>query len=372
MSRLFSPRGQRGLSYVDGSVTLLPGKSLPESLSRPVAIISDRDEYNLVGLESGKRSGLAEVLDNLYRIKGCVFAETPSNWNDDEPYGRQLTPNADNEIEHAERLAERLKTEAGITYVMNPLGYYDYNGSKGTRATIFEIEGDTRLDELLKYLDFREMFVSFVGLSPFTEYRDVLVSLGRDAGYTMRLMKDSGVEWGLENAHPGNFVVYQDDDRIRVVPVDLDCASFDSDGTHVEVKAVMEEILTMRDISGNGWNLNKRHPWSGREFGVGKRYTREWVLEGIKDGYYNHRPGDINLNTMLNLDTRLDEANQIGLELFQWRTHLPRTYEAHGNLPHIVRRMVERGLEGGASLSESIRAAEAYAEEIVESGVFVL
>jgi len=357
-------------------------------------------------VQSGTRSELAE--DNKYRIKGNLFEEEPYGWllQHGQPYGRQTLSRIETEIEHAERLGERFQ-EVGLTYVMDPVGYYlypDYRQNeqsvamakilgqqvprfKETGAAIFEIKGDTRLDELLGHLDRMDWFTIWLGLAAFPEYKDIIVNLGRDTGYTMRQMHDAGITWGLEtgNAHPGNFVVYADGNNIRVVPVDLNAAktystggwslfrkSFPKEEAEQEVQSVKDVLRRKADISGNGFNVNRVSDIDGQVYGMGRDYTREWIIEGFDDGYYRSIPGDIGLDTMVGLDARLNQANETATKFMEWSGPLDRIYWNNGEVGEVIRHIAVRGLETGNSLEDSIKAAEEYGQRIVKERLFVI
>jgi len=218
MTQLYVPRDNISLKEVKGEVHA--NGQLPDILSKPLRIYKTG---NIPALNSGYRSALVYDNGNMYRIKACKPMRRPRLKDlPEEPLGGQILSRVESEIENMIVYKEIFEQE-GIPYPCLPLGYYkyglEYNGEP-MAATLFKIEGDTRLDELVAFLESEVMNEN--GAVP--ELFDLLDKLAYKAGRIKRMTDDRGYVLGLANSHSGNFVVFEMDGEIHLGNVDLDSA----------------------------------------------------------------------------------------------------------------------------------------------------
>lgn len=237
MRKLLLPRENIEFAVGEGESTFYVD-DIPRVLSRP--LIKSRSYGIVKGKESGSRSGLLSYARRMYQIKGCDVPNDPLytttgklDYAGDrfikgsEPNGGQFLEKCKHELSVVKELSDTLIKE-GFVPPQRPVGYYSYHLDyvRPIGASIFENKGDTRLDELLIYL---ESPIRFPNLSMHVpELYDLSYKLGFWAGRLKRIMDNNGYTWDKSmrrtNAHLGNYVVFNEDGKIMLGPVDLDSA----------------------------------------------------------------------------------------------------------------------------------------------------
>lgn len=190
---------------------------------------------NIPAVWSGYRSCLTqdEETGQLYKLKGMAVGEKPIKQVHDDSvivWGGQFLMCVNNEKKHCDRYNVLLR-DNGIEPVMEHVGYYKlpFKVDRARLATsIMKVAGDTRLDELFYVFE----TISRVGLNgsakKFEETSSFLYSSMGEITARMKLLMEKGrIVWsdsedGPSNAHIGNIVVYQDEDRLRMGLVDFD------------------------------------------------------------------------------------------------------------------------------------------------------
>lgn len=208
----------------------------------PVATRAD----NIPALWSGKRSVLMQAKVNgqkrIYRIKGVAFNPSKpevQHYDDTshEIWGAQPAYSAQFERKMSNRFNKVLESE-GITPVMKHKGFWRYStkvGREKLTASIVEVQGDTRVDELFmvlegwlpyKYDTFEERRCQEYN------FQSLAYQIGERIGQLKKLMDKNNQTWSStssrSNAHIGNVVIYRKDDMLNVGLVDFD-ASCDTD-----------------------------------------------------------------------------------------------------------------------------------------------
>ena len=251
-------------------------KSLEKRDFQDDLLISDKKDYGQIeehllntnnglppdaipGIWSGYRSSLIKDPESgrLFRLKGVSL--DPKNpviqdLSDTEyqVFGGQLRPSARFEQQMSDKFNEVLAKE-GIIPIMTFKGYWHYPDEiKGNEysGSVIEVEGDTRLDEIMLILenffayrigtnnrirtkDGSQTFEvndkgAYVGKRIFQLYQDI----GFITGRLKRLMDKNNQTWsadkGRTNAHIGNIVLYNGSEEVKVGFVDFD-ASCDTD-----------------------------------------------------------------------------------------------------------------------------------------------
>ncbi len=209
----FAPQEGRLIKFSD---------NMPECLGQPLARVPNGP---VTGLESGYRSGILGS-DRLYKIKACRPSTKPYG---NEPKGSQTFSGAQYEVERTFEIREMFLEELG-TYPLIPRGFWVYDvlfrGEPNT-ATIYEIEGDTRLDEFLWWLEKDLPLVheiDYEGINP------LFRTLGIMTGRLVRILHNHNRSWDRivgdgknSNSYPGNVVVYRNhSNRLDLGLVDVD------------------------------------------------------------------------------------------------------------------------------------------------------
>lgn len=245
-STLLVPRKRISFSPSEGKFVPI-SDDIPDFLKQPLV----RDKSGTIpGLESGWRSGLLTVEGQLYKAKGS--RPLPGRLGN-EPKGTQTYSLAQYESDQVMRVREMFIRE-DLTYPIEPVGYWVYDlkyKDEPTAATLYRVQGDTRLDELIWYLrripegiltdDLRE---KVEGLFRYT---------GQVTGYLLKLLHNNRFSWDTEgddsasNAHAGNIVVFPDSKgSLRVGLIDFDNAqTFDPEDEEAEVKKSQQEDLNV-------------------------------------------------------------------------------------------------------------------------------
>lgn len=199
----------------------------------------------MFGTKSGLRSALVEgKSDGNYRkfffIKGCGLDDGAINLADDhagQPLGGQLQFSANEEMETTKAFNDML-TAYGFRPVRTPVGRFDYEdfnfGGETCSASIFRTLGDTRLDEMVSYMNaYISLPQNRIRKWELTEGAlDFLSKTGAYCGNIMQVIHSNGFLWGtardkngkpITNAHIGNFVVFNEGkEGLRITPVDFD------------------------------------------------------------------------------------------------------------------------------------------------------
>jgi hypothetical protein len=166
----------------------------------------------LEGLESGYRSGLVVIDGKMYKLKAC--RPTGGDLNG-IPWGSQVYSAARRGADQLLRRREMFLRE-GFEYPANPLGFWQYKDFRyrGQPQTgiIYEIEGDTRFDELIAWVV--EAPLSYASYKQFLPFKLVTENLACQAGILLSLMHHHDFSWDHDapdssNAHAGNIVVFR-------------------------------------------------------------------------------------------------------------------------------------------------------------------
>lgn len=215
MPQLYLPRDDVSLRRYDGILVAL--EPLPEILQHPLKIYKSGD---IAGKASGYRSALVEAEGRVYRIKGARPHRILRYKDSPDPLGGQYLTRVLMENENMLHISEIFEKE-GIPYPCRPVGYYEYSlefhGDK-LGASIFEVQGDTRLDEFVAWLE-EGMPMKDVTDS---ELFYIFATLGKKVGKLKRIMDNNGYLWNEHNTNLGNFVVFERGGYIHLGAVDLD------------------------------------------------------------------------------------------------------------------------------------------------------
>lgn len=235
----------------------------------------------LPAIWSGYRSVLVKnpADGSLYRIKGCALnPEKPEikefedkTW---EVYGGQPTYSAEFEKQMSDKFNKILANE-GISPVMSCKGYWHYPVKakrKSLSASIVQVEGDTRLDELMavmeNYFYFRlerQSNLNYRGSRLYEQIKQLYSDIGDIVGQIKSLMDRNNQTWSSDcertNAHVGNIVVYHDMNQVKIGFVDFDSSCDANDFSKSKIKeihciehasivnSVMRPPISMRQIN---------------------------------------------------------------------------------------------------------------------------
>lgn len=271
---------------------LLIDQSYDEQIKFDIHFNQTRTD-GIPSLWSGYRSNLVMVRGEWYRIKGVSLdIEKPETTGFDDGHfwieGGQKFSNVGFERNMSAKFNETLRNE-GIEPVMEYVGLWKYpNKANGIRpaASIYNIKGDTRLDELMFVLDnhaFRKIHSrikdmgdkNMIEIAPFNRYGEIFqeeilklyYAIGQTSGRLKQLMYKSGQTWSCDsersNAHIGNIVVYNDfRGRLRVGLVDFDASCDRSELTRTELEDIsnmeynniitsaLSDFISLREIGG--------------------------------------------------------------------------------------------------------------------------
>src|SRR3989338_4361713 len=205
---------------------------------------------SIPGLWSGYRSALVQDPDTkkLFRLKGISL--NPQNPISVEMSGGMYKIEGGQEKQSAEfeqKMSERFNKvleDAGIEPVMRVKGMWKYPVlARRVRpaASVVEVKGDTRLDELLfimERLALNKMYtgntkdlengmkrveigeLTFHGEDFHKHAKNLFHNIGYVVGRLKRLMDKSGQTWSSDyeqtNAHIGNIALYNGTDKLRV------------------------------------------------------------------------------------------------------------------------------------------------------------
>jgi hypothetical protein len=273
----------------------------------------------LPGIWSGYRSTLIKTLDNkLFRLKGVSL--NPNNPqiqdlgdNDYQVFGGQPKFSARFEKQMSDKFNKALAKE-GIIPVMKCKGYWNYpNEIKGNKysASVVQVEGDTRLDEMMLILE--QYFVSKLNQKP-NKNKGIYVKMNnkgeevskkisylyKDIGFITgrlkKLMDKHYQTWSADgdrsNAHIGNIVLYNGSEDVKVGFVDFDASCDTRDFSRSKIKKMQkQEFETIcRSAQSSPISLRQIQARYLKETkGIFSEY-RESFIEGFNSGY-NQRIG---------------------------------------------------------------------------------
>ncbi len=297
-----------------------------KSLEKPELLAQTNDL--IPAIWSGYRSVLTQdpKTGKLYRIKGVSFNPQDlrlSKYEDGvEIHGGQLKQNAYYERNMSHRFNQVLLNE-GIDPIMQFEGlwkyglYVDKKAKKAVRptASIFEVKGDTRLDELMLVLeqgamermpkgrkrkDGKMVRTEYDGDTKsgnkfFKALQNFYWRVGFAVGGLKSLMDASGQTWSCDsertNAHIGNIVLYREGNNLKVGLVDFDASCDLTELSQSQLEAIQKKELdnlaastftygpiSLRAIGGV---LGGNEPWSMFD---GSRIS---FVKGLEAGYHN-------------------------------------------------------------------------------------
>ena len=258
------------------------------------------------GIWSGYRSAIVQdpQTSKLFKLKGIALnVEKPKQIKFDDGIfwiqGGQKKKNVGYERVMSGKFNQVLR-DNGITPAMEYKGMWEYpNLVKGTRpvASIYEVQGDTRLDELMLLLDslaFDRMQESDTHFTRNGEKFNVIVEyfyhdIGYKVGRMKRLMDKSGQTWSCDsertNAHTGNIVLWRDANKLKIGLVDFD-ASMDLDEiSKSEMEALQKKEY--EDIIQSAICVTSLRQINGRLNREGSYYIdfRDKFSHGFSEGY---------------------------------------------------------------------------------------
>ncbi len=263
---LFVPRRNVTLVHlVDAEVKALNG-SLPPILHTAFGRVDENasipEGYSVfTGKSSGIRSAIIFDNNKMYKIKGCRPSEY-TNPRTHESFGSQTLSRAEWDVERTLELSEVFYQE-GITYPLKPVGYFIYPfyfgsgevslkkkiGYEPLTATIFEVKGDTRVDELIAWL---EEDVAYSGVEKniieVPEIQNLFSKLNAFEGRLLRILHDAGYTWGsdveISNAGLGNYVVFEENGKFLLGIADVDsCIRWEKNVNAIDVANRQPEVI---------------------------------------------------------------------------------------------------------------------------------
>ncbi|MEK6898542.1 MAG: hypothetical protein AABW79_00415 [Nanoarchaeota archaeon] len=282
------------------------------------------------GLWSGYRSTLVycSKTDRLFRLKGVALnPENPKIVNTDDGWiiaGGQKAHNAKYEKEQSDKWAKTLEWH-GIEPAMKVKGLWEYPVlARKVRptATLSEVVGDTRVDEVLVLLDHlytrglrgdmrkdittgKPIFCyggeTSTGRKLIQATKELMYDIGYTTGRLKKLMDKSGQTWSCpdssgSNAHWGNIVLSNGTNKLKVGIVDFDasCDSFELGKREIRRQQRREyDFLTnikhlnpisSRAIVGGKISRGLINTEDGPRV-VGIMGAREEFIRGIIEGY---------------------------------------------------------------------------------------
>ena len=245
-------------------VTLVKSRSRDDDLvitsENGMPVVANADQIE--GVWSGYRSVLVQTGTNgqkkLYKLKGVSFnpSEIKVEHYDDkthEIWGAQPAYSAQFERKMSNRFNVVLESE-GITPVMKHKGFWRYStkvGREKLTASVVEVQGDTRLDELLFVLENWLWLrtegepMNWAGHAVHSRFFELAEVIGYRVGQLKRLMDKNNQTWSSaasrSNAHIGNIVVYRDDYELRIGFVDFDASCDTNDFSLSEIKDLQKK-----------------------------------------------------------------------------------------------------------------------------------
>lgn len=282
-----------------------------------------KPHLNSIGaLWSGYRSAILQDSDTKkwYKIKGIAFdpKKPVVKTFDDNNYrivGAMTKMNAEYEAEMSEKFNDSLRGE-GIEPVMEFKGMWEYPvkaKGKTLAASVMEIKGDTRLDELMAVLD--GLASKKYAIAGRTEKTGKIVSysigyltnsgeifqnnlkrlyheMGFVTGRLKKIMDKNNQTWSSDctqqsNSHIGNIVVYNGTECLKVGLVDFDISCDSKDFSKSKLKALQKKEIEDIKASVMGGPISPREinglPFSGENFY--QKEIREKFAVGFDEGY---------------------------------------------------------------------------------------
>ena len=272
------------------------------------------------GLWSGYRSTILQDprTKKWFRIKGVAFnpynpeAVTLEN-GDTRISGGQHKHNTEYEKEMSDRFNKTLE-DVGIEPVMQVRGIWKYpvvDKRINPAASIVEIKGDTRLDELMVVTENLMSNKMYIGgkvadsdgnltkrsVGALTnngkKFESALKNLYYDIGFVTgrlkNLMDKGGQTWSTgsdqSNAHVGNIVIYNGTDKLKVGFVDFDMSSNKGDFSLSQLKALQQREYETIIGSAIAGAISPRQ-MDGLPFeDYRKVLERKGFIEGFEKGY---------------------------------------------------------------------------------------
>lgn len=271
---------------------------------------------------SGYRSVLVSNGNGgLYRLKGVSFnPEKPEIINhedgDWEVFGGQPLFCARYEKQMSDKFNQVLVNE-GIAPVMTCKGFWHYDKKARGRklsASVIEVQGDTRLDEMMfiieSYLAYRtdtfekgKTKVNREGYNLFDRVSNLYYKLGVSAGLLKKLMDKNNQTWSADNdrsnAHMGNIVLYNDKGTIKTGFVDFDASCDTNDFSKSKIKAMQKKEYGTIIKSVNAGPISLRQIMPGfmkeKENYICFTQLREKFIKGFETGYAKEIKTSLNL-----------------------------------------------------------------------------
>lgn len=209
----------------------------------------------------------------------------------------------------------RILESEGIEPAMKFKGIWKYPVlAKTTRpvGSIFEVKGDTRLDELLLVMEALTVPKFYLGkknrgivdIGKLTQdgerYLNYSCNLFRDIGCATgrlkRLMDKGWQTWSADsentNSHTGNIVLYNQDDKLKVGFVDFDASCDSSDFSKSKLRAIQKKEFdiiqgSMMSPSVISWRMmdGKIRLQMADKGTIVLRDLRHWLIRGFQEGY---------------------------------------------------------------------------------------
>lgn len=281
LNELLVPRSSISFKPLEEGRFIALSNNVPEMLKQPMV----RSEGgSLKGYESGWRSGLLNIDNQLYKIKSC---RPVGGRHGEQPRGSHTYSSAQFEADNTlERRDAFLRS--GFDYPLEPIGFwvYDHMIFKGepNAATIYRAKGDTRLDELLWWVE----------KSPYeyasSEYLELLTKIFPRLGYqTGRILKhfhENNFSWDsspiikASNAHSGNVIIFPTDSgKVGLGIIDFDISTSCLPGDPKELEETIK-VIQKKDLDiFNAWMEKSEVVSRARRI----RYCHEFVAGWIVD-----------------------------------------------------------------------------------------
>ncbi|MGA2130034.1 MAG: hypothetical protein ABSG05_00240 [Candidatus Pacearchaeota archaeon] len=305
-----------------------PQKEIKQKLDSIVRMVSQFPGMNTYtprffpGLWSGYRSALVQDPETKkwYKLKGVsVDPENPVAQDMGDGHFRIVGGQEGFSAQFEKLMSNKFNQvlqSVGIEPAMSVRGFWKYPvlvRNVRPTATITEIKGDTRLDELMIILDGLATHKFYMGrktrdgkgnsaieIGEFTkqgeEYIKTLGKFYYDIGFVVgrlkRLMDRNVQTWSSNfeqtNAHIGNIVLYNGSDKVKVGLVDFDASCDTRDYSRSEIRDLQERErrnilesalhgpISPRQIQGK--------PFLGREH-IMVQETRKRFIDGFNTGY---------------------------------------------------------------------------------------
>lgn len=280
---LLAPRDTVRFKYVDGRI-----EPINTNTSVKPVIITEDENFDLIGLSSGGRGGLLNLDGEVFKVKGCrikpaleteLYRDTHYVTND--PRGGLLVASAQREIEqtiHFNKIISRegflspYSPEAIIHYgkefkpkyptwlkVLEPEFIFKelFKQKEELAASVMNVKGDTRLPEIYGHEVCDQEAASTLAYK-----------FGLIAGAQKKITEGVCFFWGLGVCHIANYVVFLENGYVHLAMID-----FDSAYTPIikSLAGFRERLRILQTLS------YFRSP----------EYLRKQFSRGFKDGYKN-------------------------------------------------------------------------------------